>query len=130
MILVLDDEQLVLAHIASSLRDGGFPVRPVSCSQDAMAIIEAHRGRDLGALVTDINMPAPDGWSVALRVRELNPDLPVIYVSGAGFQDWPSKGVPNSRMLQKPFAPAELVAAVSQLVDAQQSASDRQGGRA
>ena len=46
-----------------------------------------------------------------------DPEFPVVYMSGARAVDWPSKGVPNSIMLAKPFAPAQLVTAVSQLLN-------------
>jgi hypothetical protein len=39
-------------------------------------------------------------------------------MSGAHAEDWASKGVPNSIMLAKPFAPAQLVTGVSQLLNA------------
>jgi hypothetical protein len=39
-------------------------------------------------------------------------------MSGDSSDDWGSKGVPNSIMLEKPFAPAQLVIAVSQLLNA------------
>jgi hypothetical protein len=48
----------------------------------------------------------------------LDPNFPVVYMSGKDADDWASKGVPNSIMLAKPFAPAQLVTAVSQLLDA------------
>jgi hypothetical protein len=38
-------------------------------------------------------------------------------MSGQHAEDWSSKGVPNSIMLTKPFAPAQLVTAVSQLLN-------------
>ena len=58
-----------------------------------------------------------DGWEVAKKAREKEPTLPVIYMSGAHAQSWASKGVPNSIMLTTPFAPAQLVPAVSQLLN-------------
>lgn len=58
------------------------------------------------------------GWEFAQRAREINPEFPVVYISGASGGDWASKGVPNSIMLQKPFAPAQLITAVSQLLNA------------
>ena len=39
-------------------------------------------------------------------------------MSGAHAADWASKGVPNSIMLEKPFAPAQLVTAVATLLNA------------
>ena len=57
-----------------------------------------------------------DGWEVAQHAREIEPDFPVVYMSGAAAADWTSKGVPNSIMLEKPFAPARLLTAVSNLL--------------
>ena len=70
------------------------------------------------ALVTDIALLGRmDGWEIAQQAREIDPEFPIIYMSGAHAEDWASKGVPNSIMLAKPFAPAQLVTAVSQLLN-------------
>jgi DNA-binding response OmpR family regulator len=58
-----------------------------------------------------------DGWEVARRAREIDPAFPVVYMSGQHAEEWASKGVPNSIMLAKPFAPAQLITAVSQLLN-------------
>jgi len=42
----------------------------------------------------------------------------VVYVSGGNPQDWASLGVPGSTMITKPFAPAQIVTAVSALLNA------------
>jgi hypothetical protein len=39
-------------------------------------------------------------------------------MSGAAADEWPSRGVPNSFLLTKPFAPAQLVTAISNLLNA------------
>lgn len=52
---------------------------------------------------------------VAKHARELDPEFPVVYMSGDSAADWASKGVPNSIRLSKPFAPAQLVTAVFSL---------------
>jgi CheY-like chemotaxis protein len=71
------------------------------------------------ARVTDINLGRGqiDGWEIARHAREIDPEFPVVYVSGDSAEAWASKGVPNSIMLAKPFAPAQLVTAVSQLLN-------------
>jgi CheY-like chemotaxis protein len=67
---------------------------------------------------TDINLiGALDGWQVGRRARQLNPDIPVIYMTGAAADQWSANGVPNSILLNKPFAPAQIVAAVAQLLN-------------
>ena len=70
------------------------------------------------ALITDINLKnEASGWDVARRARELFPDLPVIYVTSAAAEEWTSQGVPKSLLIQKPFAPAQITTAVSQLLN-------------
>ena len=70
------------------------------------------------ALVIDIGLRGRiDGWEVAQHAREINPEFPVVYTSGKSAAEWPSKGVPNSIMLAKPFAPAQLVTAVANLLN-------------
>ena len=57
------------------------------------------------------------GWEIARRARQADPSLAVVYMTGAAADDWPAEGVPESVLLQKHFAPAQLVIAVSQLLN-------------
>ena len=76
------------------------------------------------AVVTDINLLGRlDGWEVARTAREADPNTPVIYMTGTNGEEWASKGVPNSVLLAKPFAPAQIVTAISQLLNASPPAS-------
>jgi DNA-binding response OmpR family regulator len=69
-------------------------------------------------LVTDIALRGRvNGWDVARRAREIDPDFPVVYMSGASAGQWPSRGVPNGIMLEMPFAPAQLIAAIANLLN-------------
>jgi DNA-binding response OmpR family regulator len=69
-----------------------------------------------------------DGWEVARAAREVDPDFPVIYMSGNASNQWPIQGVPKSIMLNKPFAPVQLVRALSPLLNEHYSgASDVTG---
>jgi DNA-binding response OmpR family regulator len=73
-------------------------------------------------LITDINLgKGPDGWDVARHARELIPALPVVYMSGASAHEWTSHGVPHSVFIAKPFAPAQVVTAISTLLNASDS---------
>ena len=69
------------------------------------------------ALVTDVYLKGRlSGWDVARRMREADPTFPVIYMTGAAADQWASQGVPGSILLEKPFAPAQLITAISQLL--------------
>ena len=87
-------------------------------------MLDAAQGK-YRALVTDINLSPSeiDGWDVARHAREIDPNFPIVYMSGKDADDWASQGVPNSIMLAKPFAPAQLVTAVSNLLNAAPPAS-------
>ena len=68
--------------------------------------------------MTDINLVGQlDGWEVARAARENDPAMPVIYMTGTQGEEWASKGVPNSVLLTKPFAPAQLVTAIANLLN-------------
>jgi DNA-binding response OmpR family regulator len=118
IILVVEDEVLVQDLIEVALSEGGFGPQIVSSGEEAIALLQGDMGNGYRALITDINLSGRlNGWDVARRARELNSDLPVIYMTGAAADQWPSHGVPNSLLLQKPFAPAQVVTAVSQLLN-------------
>jgi DNA-binding response OmpR family regulator len=119
VILVVEDDQLIQSVVEETLTDGGFEIAIASSGENAVELLDASEGK-YRALVTDINLGRDkiDGWDVARHAREIDPKFPVIYMSGKDADDWASKGVPNSIMLAKPFAPAQLVTAVSQLLNA------------
>lgn len=104
--------------IGEALVEGGFAVAQASTPADAMQMIEAPDAA-YRALVTDINLVPgePTGRDVAKRAREIRADLPVVYMTGDSAEQWTSRGVPNSILLAKPFAPAQLMTAVSQLLN-------------
>jgi DNA-binding response OmpR family regulator len=117
IILVVEDEEPLQEIVHDALKDGGFDVTTVASGQEAVAMIESG-GVKYSALVTDINLKGPmKGWDIARLIREIDPAFPVVYMTGAAADDWASQGVPNSILLIKPFAPAQLVTAVSQLLN-------------
>jgi DNA-binding response OmpR family regulator len=118
VILVVEDDPLIHVIVEDSLSEGGFEVVIASSGENAVDLLGASDGK-YRALVTDINLGTDGitGWDVARHAREINPSFPVVYMSGDSAEDWASQGVPNSIMLSKPFAPAQLVTAVSQLLN-------------
>jgi DNA-binding response OmpR family regulator len=116
-ILVVEDDQSIQSLVEDTLSDGGFEPAIAPSGEEAVTLLQGHKGK-YRALVIDIGLRGRmDGWEVAQHIRATDPELPVVYMSGNSFADWPSKGVPNSIMLVKPFAPAQLVTAVSQLLN-------------
>jgi DNA-binding response OmpR family regulator len=118
VILVVEDDPSIRSLIEEALGDGGFETETTCSGEAAIGLLNGDEGK-YRALVTDINLGrgGKDGWQIAKRAREISPEFPVVYMSGDSAGDWASKGVPNSIMLSKPFAPAQLVTAVSQLLN-------------
>jgi CheY-like chemotaxis protein len=116
-ILVADDDGPVRDMIADCLTEAGYEV--AAACDGAQALVEIDNGPDrFRALVTDIRMgEGPDGWHIARRARELEPDIPVIYLSGDSAADWTAQGVPNSVMIDKPFTPSQVATALATLLN-------------
>jgi DNA-binding response OmpR family regulator len=117
VVLVVEDEPVIRQVLEDAQTEGGFAVAMVGTGDEAMAILNAD-GAEYSALVTDVNLPGTSGWEVARRGREINATLAVIYMTGASAHDWASQGVPNSQLMPKPFAVAQVVVAVTQLINA------------
>ena len=117
IIMVVEDDRLVQGFVEDALTEGGFEAAIAESGEEAATLLNGNE-TEYRALVTDINLIGKlDGWDVARHAREINPNFPVIYMTGAAADQWPINGVPNSILLSKPFAPAQLVTAVSNLLN-------------
>jgi DNA-binding response OmpR family regulator len=117
VIMVVEDDQSIQGIVEEALSDGGFEPAIAASGEEAVTLLKGSKGK-YRALVTDINLQGRmDGWEVAKQAREIDPEFPVIYMTGQSADQWASSGVPNSILLTKPFAPAQLVTAVSQLLN-------------
>ena len=118
VILVVDDDPAIQDVVMDALSEGGFEAAVTQSGEEAVTLLQG-ASANYRALITDINLLGRfDGWEVAKRARQISPDIPVIYMTGAAAVDWASRGVPNSLLLQKPFAPAQIVTAVAQMLNA------------
>ena len=118
VILLVEDEPLVLLVAQDALEAGGYTVVPVQLSSEAMGVLDS-RISELSGLVTDIRLPGGrDGWEIARHARELRSDLPIVYTTADSTADWSVKGVPKSVVVQKPYAGAQLLTAISTLMTA------------
>jgi CheY-like chemotaxis protein len=116
-VLVAEDEFIISFFLGEILRDAGFSTVLVANAHDAIAALEDCLP-SISAVLTDIRMPGEaDGWDVARRARELRPSMPVIYMTGDSALHRSGNGVPGSVLLQKPFADAQLISVLTNLLD-------------
>jgi CheY-like chemotaxis protein len=125
LLLLVEDDEFVRPSIEDALSDGGFEVKLAKTGAEALALLESNKDA-LRGLVTDINLgKGPNGWDVARNARELIPELPIVYMSGGSTHEWTSHGVPNSILVSKPFALAQIVTAIATLINAADSSAQK-----
>ena len=116
LLLLVEDEPLVQLATEDSLKAGGYEVLTASSGADAIAALDSRHG-EIAGLITDIRLGSgPSGWEVARHARELKPDIPVVYATADSAHEWPVLGVPKSLVVQKPYAAAQVITAISTLL--------------
>jgi len=126
-ILIVDDDMGILSLVAKVLAD--YELLVACCGEDALAA--ASRAGRLDLLVTDYLMPSMQGDELIGRLREAQPDLKVLILTGhvetldaANLSWWDAE-----RRLAKPFGATALRNAVIDLIGPAADAIDAQGGR-
>ncbi|MCC6625015.1 MAG: EAL domain-containing response regulator [Deltaproteobacteria bacterium] len=78
-VLVVDDDALVLRALARGLRAVAIEVLEARDAGEAEALLESER---VDAIVSDVFMPGVDGMALLRRVRERDPDVPFVLLTG------------------------------------------------
>jgi DNA-binding response OmpR family regulator len=117
-ILVVEDDFLVRLVLAEELEREGFVVCQAENGDQAMVLLQ-NPPATFTLLITDIHMPGRlNGLNVARQMRRRHPEVPIIYTTGRpealdGFDLLGAK----EALVQKPYAPADVLIAVRQLLD-------------
>ena len=125
--LLIDDDPLQLEMTAAMCRQAGVGAECCQYPEYAAKLV-ADGGFDV--VLTDIQMPSADGFSVLAAVRGVNPALPVVAVSARGeleAGDFSDRGFAGC--LRKPFTANELIAVLDAVCGAgkARSAEDAEG---
>jgi len=120
LVLVVDDDVNVREAVAEVLRSNHYRVVTGSDGVDAVALFGAHPG-DVALVVTDIDMPRLGGGALATALRQLQPGVRVLFISGLPHSELEGSEVAKveqmpHRFLRKPFRAEELLAAVDHLL--------------
>ncbi len=110
-ILIVDDDLIGSKMISFILGEEGYAVDTVDNPRGALAMIQK-QPPDL--LLLDVNLPSTSGFDLYLRLRELDYDIPVIFVTAKDELDDRLHGlkIGADDYISKPFQPAELLARV------------------
>jgi CheY-like chemotaxis protein len=115
-ILVVDDEPLIRLLLTTSLSQLQHEVTQAENGLDAFHVIDHYRGFDL--VITDIQMPALDGFGLLILLRHAYPVLPVLVLSAYPeyFSAMLHQGA--TTLLRKPFSRQQLLEAVENTLKA------------
>jgi CheY-like chemotaxis protein len=80
-ILLVDDEPLTLKNLRMIFEKADFDVMTAQDGLEAIAVYE-HNKDQIDVILSDIELPETDGWMMHSRLKEINPQVKVIFTSG------------------------------------------------
>ena len=117
-ILVAEDDPGIRGLIEAALSKNGYRILCAESGSAALKIAEENRMR-IDLLLTDVVMPGMGGKELAVRLSQSVPGLRVVFMSGYSQEAIDRHGVlePGARLIQKPFTPRALAAAIRESLD-------------
>jgi CheY-like chemotaxis protein len=118
-VLLAEDEEVIRAYITLILRDLGYRVIEAANGEQALRLLRGACGLKIDLLLTDLVMPKMNGNELAYRIRELLPQVKVLFCSGYPEKLAARNGMiaPTIRFLQKPVVPRTLAIKVREVLD-------------
>ncbi|HKD46130.1 MAG TPA: response regulator [Rhizomicrobium sp.] len=116
-ILLVEDEEAVRSFAARALRLRGYHVLEAGGGEEALDIV-TKGAREIDLLITDVVMPNMDGPTLVRHVKELKPDLAVIFMSGYAEEAFRrnEENASDLHFLPKPFGLKQLAAKVKDVL--------------
>jgi len=116
-VLVVEDEGMLRTSLKELIESEGYRVLTAPDGLEALRIYRENGG--VSVVVSDLQMPRLGGWETFLRLRECDPAARVILLSGffdgRRRNEMVEAGV--AACISKPFRPAEMLAAIHQVLD-------------
>jgi two-component system C4-dicarboxylate transport response regulator DctD len=118
-VLLIDDEDELRRSVAQSLDLSGFSVRDFASGGPALDFVS--QGFN-GVVITDIRMPGMDGMTLMGRIRDIDPDIPVILTTGHGDVQLAVRAMREGAydFIEKPFTPQHLADMARRAMDRRQ----------
>jgi CheY-like chemotaxis protein len=118
-VLLVEDEPLVRDIAKSALSDQGYQVLEAEHGEEALVVAREH-GAEIQLVLTDVVMPKMGGRELVEQLRKVRPGIRVLYMSGytAASIDEQDVVEPGTSFLRKPFALAEMLGKVREVLDA------------
>jgi len=118
-VLYVEDEPFLGRIVKDSLEVRDFNVRMVADGNEVMTVFEEMKP---DICVLDVMLPHKDGYSLAQSIRQINPTIPIIFVTAKTQTEDVIKGfeVGGNDYLRKPFSMEELIVRINNLLQLSQ----------
>jgi signal transduction histidine kinase len=113
-VLLVDDDDGVREVCAAMLEDIGCEVTTAASGEESLKVLAA---QTFTIMLTDIAMPAMSGVELAQRVRELVPEMPILFASGYADLQAFGEQLSEETVVRKPYRLAELAARIEAMID-------------
>jgi two-component system nitrogen regulation response regulator NtrX len=107
-VLLVDDEKKALILLSGILEDQGFVAEASTSADEAISII---KDESFDAIILDLKMPGKDGLQALSEIKQINPHIPVIMLSGHGNIEKAVKAVKMGAydFLEKPVSSQKVI---------------------
>jgi two-component system cell cycle sensor histidine kinase/response regulator CckA len=119
VVLVIDDEAVIRDVLQTALPCGGFDVVLASTGKQSLEIF-LRRQDVIAAVLLDVRMPEMNGVEVFRRLREIDQQVPICFMTGYSADEIRSElsGLSEVTVLRKPFSLANLFEILHELTQA------------
>ncbi|MBE9536780.1 MAG: response regulator transcription factor [Proteobacteria bacterium] len=122
-VLIVDDEPMICETLGTLLSRRGLVFKQALTGKEAIESIEK---REAGLVILDFSLPDMDGLKVLEKIRDLEPDIPVIFMTGYGSETVSIRAfkLGISDYFIKPFHPRSLVDKAARLAGIKDDEAD------
>ena len=118
-LLLVEDEDTVRAVAERALTRAGYAVTTASDGEIGLGIV-ANSGEQFDLVVSDVVMPVMDGPAMARAIRRVQPDIPILFMSGYAEEHLRNEiDIENMHFIPKPFSVQQINAKVADVLSLQ-----------
>ncbi len=115
-VLVVDDEEVIRKGICRVMEGRGYQAES---SESGFGAIEKLQKAPFNIVITDLKMPGMDGIEVLKAIKILQPNVPVIIITGYSTVDTAVEAMKNGAFdyIAKPFTPKQIIEMVEKALE-------------
>jgi len=116
MVLVVDDEEVIVRMATTILSAGGYRAAVADNGVEGLRQYREHRD-EIVLVLTDIVMPESGGLEMAQKIREIDPAVKILFMSGYSNALQEVRARRKFPFIRKPFLPADLLRKITEVMN-------------